>query len=320
MSFRSFLPYEPTTANYFQLTLEEVIQDACGLIQVGVDGEGLEPEYYERARVAVNRVILEMQAQGLHLTSYKVGYLFLQPDQYQYVVEDENATNTYYERTLSADEASGQTVLSVSGTDDAQVDDIIGITLDDGSLQWTTISSIDTVNSTITVADALTDDAADGNYIFNYRVPLRQISRIHQIWRRDNYVTDIPINMISQQEYDVLPYKTTSNGVPSIAYYYRGLPKGTMFLWPLPSTSQSIIGFWYECKLGQMKDPTDAIDLDQFYIPAFVYTVALRLCDTFAVSNDVYTRIKDAQADIMAQALSYDDEGTPVKISPNRRV
>jgi hypothetical protein len=69
-----------------------------------------------------------------------------------------------------------------------------------------------------------------------------------------------------------------------------------------------------------MKDPTDAIDLDQFYIPAFVYTVALRLCDTFAVSNDVYGRIKEAQADIMAQALSYDDEGTPVKISPNRRV
>lgn len=318
MSFREFLPYTPSDANYFQMTLEEIIQDALGLIQVGVDGEELAAEYYERARVTVNRVVLELQAQGLHLTSYRVGYLFLQPDQYKYVIEDENATNEYWTRTLSAAEASGQTVLSVSDVDDLEVDDTIGITLDDGSIQWTTVSAVGA--DTVTVADALTDDAASGNYLINYRVALRQISRIHQFWRRDNYVTDIPIMMVGQQEYDVLPYKTTSNGVPSIAYFYRGIPKGTLFLWPLPSTAVPIIGFWYECKIGQMKNATDTIDFDQFYYPAFVYTVALRCCDTFSVSSEVKASIQATQAEILAQALTYDDEGTPVKISPNRRV
>lgn len=320
MSFRQFLPYTPSDGNYFQLTLEELINSAAGLVQVGVDGETLEPEYYERARVAANLVILELQAQGLHLTSYNVGYLFLQPNQYQYVIEDENATNTYYENTLSASQIAGDTVLSVSSTDDYLVDDTIGITLNDTSLQWSTVESIDTVNSTITIADALTGDAASGNYVFNYRSDLKQISRIHQIWRRDNYVNDIPINVIGQQEYDALPYKTTSNGSPSIAYYHRAIPKGVLNLWPVPSSSYPIMGFWYERKLGQLKDSTDTIDLDQFYYPAVLYTLALRLCTVFASSNDVYSRIKSEQQSILAQALSYDDEQQPIKISPNRRV
>jgi hypothetical protein len=318
MSFQSFIQYTPETENNFQLTLAEMINDALGIIQVGVDGESIEPEYYERARVVANRVVLEMQTMGLHLSSYKVGYLFLQPDQYRYVIEDENATNTYYERTLSADEASGQTVLSVDDVTDLEVDDTIGITLDDGSIQWTTVSAVGA--DTVTIADALTDDAADGNYIFNYRVALRQISRIHQIWRRDNYVNDIPITVVGQQEYDALPYKTTNNGVPSISYYHRSIPKGTLFLWPVPTNAIPIMGFWYECKLGQLRDSTDVIDLDQFYIPFFVQRLALRCGEAFAISSEALARVKQTDEELMALALSYDDEGTPIKISPNRRV
>jgi len=304
----------------FQLTLEEMINAAAGLIQVGVDGESLEPEYYQRAMVAANLVMLELQAQGLHLSSYNVGYLFLQPNQFRYVIEDEYATNTYYETTLSAAAVETDTVLSVTDASIYEDDDNIGITLTSGTIQWSTVTDIDLLNNTVTIADALEGDAASGNYAFNYREVLKQISRIHQIWRRDNYVNDIPINIVGQQEYDSLPYKTTSNGVPSISYYHRSIPKGTLFLWPVPATSYPIMGFWYERKLGQLKNTTDTIDLDQFYYPAVVYTLALRLCDVFAVSSEVYGRIKQTQSEILAQALSYDDEQQPVKISPNRRV
>jgi hypothetical protein len=319
MSFRSFLPYEPQTVNNFQLTLGEMISDALGIIQIGVDGESVEPEYYERARVVANRVVLEMQMMGLHLSSYKVGYLFLQPDQYKYVIEDENATNEYWSRQISADEASGQTVLSISSSDDLQVDDVIGITLDDGSLQWTTVTAVDTVTPTVTIADALTDDASTDNYIFNYRTTLRQISRVHQMWRRDNYVNDVPITQLSQQEYDVLPFKTTSPGLPSQWYYHRAIPKGVLYLWTIPVNSTYIIGFWYECKLGQLKDPTDVIDMDQFYIPFFVQRLALRCGESFAASADTLNRVRQTDEELMALSLSYDDEGAPIKISPNLR-
>lgn len=320
MSFREFLPYQPETSNYFQMTLEEIIADSLGIIQVGTDGESIEPEYYQRMVNVVNRCVLEMQAQGLHLTSYKVGYLFLQPNQYKYVIEDENSTNEYWYRQLSENSISGQTVLEISDSQDLEVDDIIGITLDDGSIQWTTVSSINTVIPTVTVSDALTGDAGQSNQIFNYRETLRQISRIHQMWRRDNYVNDVPITQIGQQEYDVLPFKTTSPGLPSQWYYHRAIPKGVLYLWTVPINSTYIIGFWYESKLGQMKNPTDVMDLDQFYYPAFTYLIALRACDAFASSSEMKASIKSTFDELMAQALSYDDEGSPVKISPNIRI
>jgi hypothetical protein len=320
MSFREFLPYTPYDGNYFQQTLGELIQYSAGLIQVGVDGETMAPEYSERARNAVNLAVLEMQAKGLHLSSYKLGYLFLNPNQGTYIIEDENATNQYYQRTLSADEATGQTVLSISDTDDLENDDTIGIILDDGSIQWTTVVSYDSVLLTVTVADALTDDAASGNYIFNYRVALKQISRIHQILRRDNYVNDVPLTIISQQEWNTLNNKRTATGLPNQMYYQRTIPKGTLKMWPVPQNSYSIVWFWYEQKLGQMKDMTDVMDLDQFYYPAFAYLVAVRLCDVFAASSETKMSIQQTYNELLADAMRYDDEGTPIKISPNRRV
>lgn len=320
MSFREFLPYTPYDGNYFQQTLGELIQYSAGLIQVGIDGEALSPEYYDRARNAVNLAVLEMQAKGLHLSSYKLGYLFLQPDQGTYIIEDENATNTYFKRTLTAAEATAQTVLSVSDTTDLQVADTIGIVLDDGSIQWTTVVSFDSVLLTVTVTDALTGDAASGNYIYNYREAIKQISRIHQILRRDNNVNDVPLTMISQQEWDTLNNKSTSTGLPNQMYYQRTIPKGTLKMWPVPQNSYSIVWFWYEQKLGQMKNQTDVMDLDQFYYPAFAYLCALRLCDVFAASTEMKMSIQQTYNELLADAMRYDDEGTPIKISPNRRI
>jgi len=319
MSFREFLPYTPEDANYFQMTLSEIIRDAAGLIQVGVDGEDFAPEYYARSINVVNRCVLEMQAQGLHLTSYKVGYLFLQPNQYKYVIEDEHSTNEYWSRQIATAAVATDTVIEISESDDLEVDDTIGITLDDGSIQWTTVTAIDTVTPTVTIADALTGDAGEDNYIFNYRVALRQISRIHQILRRDNYVNDVPLNMISQQEWDTLNNKQTT-GQPNQMYYQRATPKGILKMWPAPQNSTSIVWFWYEAKLGQMKDPTDILDMDQFYLPAFQYLVALRACDTFGASDAMKASIKMTYDELLVDALNYDDEGTPIKISPNRRI
>ena len=72
--------------------------------------------------------------------------------------------------------------------------------------------------------------------------------------------------------------------------------------------------------LGQLKNATDIIDMDQFYIPAFVQRLALRCGEAFAVSSETLARVKQTDEELMALALSYDDEGVPIKISPNRRV
>ena len=53
-------------------------------------------------------------------------------------------------------------VNSISGLAD---DDSIGITLDDGTLQWTTVNGTP-AGDTVTLAEALPDDAAIGNVVY----------------------------------------------------------------------------------------------------------------------------------------------------------
>jgi len=319
MSFRSFVPYSPETENNFQQTLAETINAVCSLVQVGVDGENPNAsDNYARMVNVINHAVLEMQVKGLHISSYQLGYLFLQPNQNTYIVEDEHATNSYVSNVIAADVTSGVTYTVNTPSNLITAGDYVGITLDDGSLFWTTCVSF--VSPTLVVTDVLPSQASAGNYILSYTTPIRQISRVHQVLRRDNYVNDVPLSMISQQEWDTLNNKLTSTGQPNQMYYKRSIPKGTMYMWPIPQNSLSIVWFWYECKLGQMKDPTTILDMDQFYLPAFKYLCALRACDEFGISTELYQRIEATAEKLMGEALSYDDEGTPIKISPNQRI
>ncbi len=69
------------------------------------------------------------------------------------------------DESLSALEASGQTILSVVNTGVFEVGDSIELTQDDGTIHTSVVSTagIDTVNGTVTIDDATTDAAAAGN-------------------------------------------------------------------------------------------------------------------------------------------------------------
>ena len=73
--------------------------------------------------------------------------------------------DTDKDEVISVDEASGQTVLNVTNVGVFTDGETVEITQDDATLITTTISNIDAVAGTITVADVLTDDCAAGNRV-----------------------------------------------------------------------------------------------------------------------------------------------------------
>lgn len=320
MTFQSFIPFTPETVNNFQLTATELGAQVFAELGMGQFGEGTQPEYYNLFLTQINLVVMEMITQGLHINTYKTGTLFLQPQQETYVIEDEYATNLYYKRQLTNDVAAGDIVMPVDNAVTVTVGDYIGVTLDNGYLFWTTVFAKDVINKTVTLSDVIPSAATTGNYLLNYTTQIRQIKRIHQFWRTDSYVNDVPITMISRQEYDVLPYKTASvaSGLPSQAYYDRSLPKGTLKLWTPPQNATYIVNFWYECVAAQMMVATDLLDFDPTYLPAVIKWTAYRLGNTFGISTERYQRIKAEAEELMESALSFDDEQTPVKISLSR--
>lgn len=214
------------------LTLNEVLHEAFKAIQVAADGESLSGDMLSRGKAALNIMLKAWEGQGIHLWTYEEGVLFLEVGRAEYPVGDADVhvTNTFYQTSTDADEASGQTVISVTSTANMTVANPIGIVLDDDTLFWSTIASFVT-NDTVTLDDAITGAAASGSVVYHYPLnSFKPISRISAgrdaVRRRESEGYEVPINNLSRRDYENLPNKN-QNGTVIQTYYRRHEPTGS---------------------------------------------------------------------------------------------
>jgi len=321
MSNQSFLPFEPSGESNFTLTTSEIIENALDILQVGSDGEDVEPEVYSRSLDQLNLCIKEMQTNGLSIATYRTAFLFLVQGQYEYIVEDSEVTNEYFQTTLSADVVSPTTTIPLTDISNYEVGDRIGIYKNDGNLFWSTVDSITPTVSPagdVEIADSIDGDADEGCDVLNYKEKASITDRVWKTMRRDNLNTDIPITQLSRDEYENLPFKEEQSGTISQAYYWRARDKGRFFLWQPPQDSRQILRFTYEKKIDDMIRPTDALDMDDVYLPYIVQHLAYRMCNRLGISSEIYQRVKEEFYEIRDSALTYDSEVTDFKITLQR--
>ena len=161
----------------FAITRDQIIEEA--LSEIGIFREGADitaAEYTNTKNYCIrvlNRMVKAWMAQGIHLWTVGEGTVFFDQDTAKYNLNGstgDESTNaaTIVETTISAAEANGQTVLSLTTVTGMTAADRILIEIDDGTVHSTTISSIDTTNKTVTVAVAIDGAAAAGNAVFSY--------------------------------------------------------------------------------------------------------------------------------------------------------
>lgn len=159
-------------------------------------------------------------ARGLKIFSRKRLYLFLAKGQQRYLIGpgsgDARVTELFGRTTLSADEASGQTVLSIASNADSTSfpgqtvtmanGDFIGIVLNDGTVQWSTISS--STSSSVTIADALNAEASEWNYVYWFTSRAQMPIELEYASLRDENYKDSPLYIYRDiAEYESLPDK-----------------------------------------------------------------------------------------------------------------
>jgi len=302
------------------LTLSDMIEEAFYSLQMGVDGDTLSADQYKQGKQVFNRVIQHLQTQGLHLSSNAVGYVFMERGEGEYVVEDARSTNEYFINALTADITTGDIIVPLVGVDDYREDDQIGILREDLSLFWSTVVSIDTVANSVEIADAFDGDACEGFVVYNYREPIRPISRVMDVVNRTDRLDDIPVEMQSQQDWFYLADKDARAAYVSLAYYERKRVKGKLHVWPVPQDERSIVALSYEKKLDLGISTNDALDLNQFYYDAVIWEMSKRLAVIYRVPPTVMQWVSEMAATTMAAAMSYDNEVTGLRISVNRGV
>lgn len=229
----------------FSVTRDQIIAQA--MLDIGVLGEAENPTAQEASDCAFKLNLLVKQwmgkqdfAPGLKMWTRQRGDLFLGNTKFQYElgptgdnwaagVTGGSLGQTYGQTTLSAAEAIGQTVLSVTATSQMNANDYIGIQCGQ-DLFWTTIVS--KTSNTVTITDALTTAGVSGAYVFNYTTKQQRPLEIVTVLRRDIYNQDTPVRLMTLQTYENLPSKTdtTFQSDPQAIYYESQLDDGQLYL------------------------------------------------------------------------------------------
>lgn len=211
--------------NYL-ITAAQLIQVAGEDIGVVESGETLSSNDQDMFLRRLNYIVKQWQgtadmAQGLKVWTRQRVTLFLAKGQQTYTVgpasTDSRATTQYGRTTISAAEAIGQTVLSITSNTDTTTypgttvtmtaSDIVGIEQDDGTIHWTTISG--TPATTMTIASALTVAASSGNYVYWFTSRAQRIPEVEFVSLRDENLIDVPLQIFREvAEYERITNKT----------------------------------------------------------------------------------------------------------------
>lgn len=293
-------------------TAAQVIRSALLELKVISRTETVDSDVEAECLVRLNAMIKQDQVEGVKLWRRRFAKLFVVASQRSYDLPGANACNLdeLHETTLDADEATAQTVLSVTSTSGFANSDTIGVRLDDNTIHWTTISSFVT-DDTVTIASGLPSAAASGSEVFVYTTALERPLRITAAQRElsDN---EIPMEEMEREEYEFLPNKK-STGTPVNYYYDPQTTTGKLYLWPVPDSASQEINFTYLDQLQDMDATGDDFDYPQEWLEYLIYNLAIRISSFVGKTPSESTIAIAANAKNMLKA--WDSEGGSAEFS-----
>lgn len=292
----------------FGQTRDDAITEALELI--GVLGEGESPNANQLSSCArtLNLMIKAWQGRGVNIFAVETVYVFLAKDTSSYTLNasGDHSTNSYVSTTLSAAASSGASTITVSTITGMSNGDFIGVELDDGTLDWTTINGAPS-GSTVTLTATLDSAAASGNRVFVYTTKANRPLKVLEAYRRTAQGIDVPLDVTTDRAYHLLADKNT-DGVVNTVYYDPQITSPTLYVWPQTSEVTDVIMLRVKRTLNDLDSATDDIDFPQEWYHAIALNLALHLCPKYGVSSEVFNQLGKLALQALFDAESHDTE------------
>ena len=268
----------------------------------------------------LNGMIKRWQADPeLHVWTTTEATLFPQAEQARYGVGDsatDHVTTTYAATTIGADEASGQTALTVSSITGISDNQNIGIQLDDGTIHWSTVNGSPS-GSTVTIDDGLADTAASGNAVWAYTSNISRPLKIVDARRYDiESGNETPLTVEARLTYQSRVNKTQTGNINSM-FYDPGRVTGYINLWQPPTVVTELVNFTWHRPLDSFLAAGDDADFPQEWIDPVEYNLALQWMPEFAVPAEVKDDIKMLAPVFLDQVAGFDREAESVTFAPD---
>jgi len=155
----------------------------------------------------------------------------------------------------------------------------------------------------------ITPVAGQNTYTYNTPKLLKPI----QAWNRQTASqVDIPMRMISRQEYNILGNKSTT-GNPIQLFFNPNLNSTEIKLFPTPdatSAAQNVIYIVAQVPYQDFDTATDTPDFPQEWYEAVKYGLAVRLAGEYNIDIETRRTLTGEAAAIKQEALSFGTEET----------
>ncbi len=189
--------------------------------------------------------------------------------------------------------------------------DNIGIKIDDNTIHWTTIVSVDT-STAVTITTGTDGAATSGNKVYVFTTKAGRPQKILSAYRRDINDIDNKITMIGEEDYYYQSNKGSS-GPPVEAWYQPTLTTGTLYVWPVNGGKD-----WDKIVFSAQYLPDDfdsASDNPQFPIEwgnALIWGLAAEIGPELGVTSNQQAFLEAKAEFKLNNALDYDVENAPV--------
>lgn len=303
-------------------TSQTIINAALRLIGEVDANQEVDAVETQDALEALNFLVKSYQNQGLHLWTKTEGVLFLDVGKTDYFIgpsgDEATTTDDFIISELTVAGVVLDTTLNIDSTG-MLVDDKIGILLDDGTRQWTTILSIPNSASVTIPLTGLTGATAIGNSVFSYTNQIDRPVRILQL-RRDSLgnFDEIEATQWSREEYFAQPNKT-SQGTINNWYYSPQLTNGRLYIWQTANSADQLAKFTFERPLEVTDDITVDTDFPAEWFRTLKYNLAVDIAPEYTISMQRLSNLQITAETLLEDSLGFDTETDSISMMPDFR-
>jgi hypothetical protein len=296
-------------SNVFTFNLTETNLIASALRKLGVLAEGQSPTTNQAtyAREAINLTLKNFMNLGMPLWYIRQGYLFPDENTNTFLLGPSGAnwTDSFNTGYLTSDEATATIGISfddpTSSTYPANTDKI-GIELDDGSVDWTTVSAGGgTANLTIT--PGLTSAASANRRWYSYTNKAQRPETIldgYLVYSATNFRRPIAV----VEESTVRQVNLAIEGGTVYVNYVPWLVNGKCSIWPRFADGASYLELRYQAPFDDSTTGADTMAIPVNWQLALVYAVAVTLAPEYQVNPNTFTILKKEAEFYKSDALA----------------
>lgn len=283
-------------------TTRAVIEGALRLMKAYEIGETPEESDVDNALEALNDMIVSLQNDHkLTWRQYEIKIPVTGETSYL-LGPDSDVVYDGKDRVVSTLAPIGQDYLLIDDTRQIEIGDAYRVGNNSGTVT-------DIIDSTRVDITALTEEVlADAEAVFGEKTITKPLEIYNPVYFTG--ITEIPINVISREEYRNFPDKTNT-GFPNQVYYDRRLNNGRLYVWPVGQSNKDDDELRVMADLQipfiEKSDIDKAMPFPDNWFEALKYNLAIKLDGEYGEGLD--SSVVMVAGSSMASVVAEDTEG-----------